>query len=144
MLIRRPRRDEVEQVEALVRAVAAESYPEATPSELARAGNEDWTEGWIAVDDAGAIAGVTLVTEEWIDDLWVGRAHRSQGVGALLLAHAEIQIAALGHSEARLRVVAANTAARKFYTQHGYTVAREFEHERLVGRAMVELEKKLG
>lgn len=143
MLIRKPLPDEVPAIRTMVRAVVSETYPAVSHTELERAGAEDWTQGWIAVDDDGAIAGVTLVTEEWIDDLWVGRAYRSHGVGALLLAHAEQQIATLGHTAARLRVVAANAAARKFYTRYGWTVAREFEHERL-GLPMVELEKALG
>jgi ribosomal protein S18 acetylase RimI-like enzyme len=144
MLIRRPRPDELPAITAMVRAVVAESFPEGSPSELDRIGAEDWSPSWVAIADNGLIAGVTLVTEEWIDDLWVASAHRSFGVGAMLLAHAEMQIAADGHASARLRVVASNAGARKFYTQHGYTVAREFEHERFVGRTMVELEKKLG
>jgi GNAT superfamily N-acetyltransferase len=143
MQIRKPNPDELPQISALVRTVVADTYPGVSHTELERAGAEDWTQGWIAVADDGEVAGVTLITEEWIDDLWVGRAHRSHGIGALLLAHAESQIAALGHSAARLRVVAANSGARKFYTRHGWTVAREFDHERL-GLPMVELEKKLG
>ena len=143
MLIRRPRPDELPAITAMVRSVVAESFPEGSPSELERIGAEDWSPSWVALADSGLIAGVTLITEEWIDDLWVGRAYRSHGVGALLLAHAEQQIATLGHTAARLRVVAANAAARKFYTRYGWTVAREFEHERL-GLPMVELEKALG
>ncbi len=144
MVIRRPLPDELPAITTLVRSIVAESFPGASPADIERVGAEDWSPGWIAVDDDGSIAGVTLITEEWIDDLWVAASHRSHGVGALLLAHAEVQIAALGHPEARLRVVAANTAARKFYTQHGYTVAREFDHERFKDRKMVEFEKKLG
>ena len=144
MVIRRPRPEELSTITAMVRSVVSETFAGASSADIARLGAEDWSPGWIAVADDGSIAGVTLITEEWIDDLWVAGAHRSHGVGALLLAHAEIQIAALGHTEARLRVVASNAAARKFYAQHGYTVAREFDHERFVDRKMVELEKKLG
>lgn len=143
MLIRRPRPDELAAITAMVRSVVTETFPGANPADIDRLGADDWSPGWIAVAADGSIAGVTLVTEEWIDDLWVARAHRSHGVGALLLAHAEVQIAALGHSEARLRLVS-NAAARKFYAQHGYTVVREFDHERFKDRKMVELEKKLG
>jgi ribosomal protein S18 acetylase RimI-like enzyme len=84
-----------------------------------------WHLAWIAIQDT-KIIGVVRTDGEWLDDLWVLRESRGCGVG---LAQAEAEIVARGHRTLRLRVVQSNTAAIRFYHQHGWRITREFPHE---------------
>lgn len=142
MPIRRPRADEVPAIRAFVQLIVAELYPGLIAQPPAGIGDEDWTQGWISVDDGGAILGVLMTTEEWIDDLWIARDHRGTGTGAALLAHGEQEIRKAGYATAHLRVIA-SSKARAFYERNGWTVSREFTHERYPTLQMVELEKTL-
>jgi GNAT superfamily N-acetyltransferase len=67
----------------------------------------------------------------FVDDLVVLPQHRDLGYGRALLDRAEAYAAAHGRAMLRLRVKAANRAARQFYARAGYA---EYE---------VELEKQL-
>ncbi len=58
-----------------------------------------------------------------IHDFAVLPDHRGRGVGSRLLHAVRIELAALGISELRLTVMAANGDARRFYERHGLTVA---------------------
>ena len=60
----------------------------------------------------------------------------------MLLVALEEQIKSDGHSSARLRVVADNTRARKFYCVHGWREVRTYPHER-DGHLMTDMEKEL-
>ncbi len=76
----------------------------------------------VAEDDElhGALLGVLIVKEDELQQLMVTAAARGRGVGGLLLAEAERQVAAAGHDEIWLAVVPGNATARRFYESHGW------------------------
>ena len=90
----------------------------------------------------GRVIGVVISDEDWIEDLWVIKEHRRRGVGSVLLAAAERQIAEGGHATAYLRVVARNLDARCFYAARGWAETVSYPHERWSFR-MVEMVKAL-
>ena len=140
IVIRPAGHSDVASIEQLVRDVVREVYgdlfPEAAPY---RAG--DWRGGLLAEID-GRIVGVVVFDDDWVEDLWVMKEHRRRGIGSLLLAAAERQIAGRGHIEARLRVVARNLEARRFYGARGWAETASYPHERW-GFTMVEMAKAL-
>src|SRR5215472_5754234 len=129
VFIRRPQPEELSSVRALVQTVLDEVYGGVWASPPLPVDNEGWELSWIAVVDE-EIVGVALTSGEWLDDLWVQREARGQGVGRRLLAKAEAEIVARGHETLRLRVVQSNTAAIEFYREHGWQIARAFPHEK--------------
>lgn len=86
--------------------------------------------------------GVIITNQEWVDDLWVLREQRRQGVGSRLLAQGEADIAARGYRTCHLRVVRSNVVALRFYLSQGWEIAREFAHEKY-HHAMLEMSKSL-
>ena len=137
--IRRPRPDEYDFVRALVQTVVDEIYGGVWASPPLPIDDEDWSLAWVAVCGT-KIVGMVLTHEDWIDDLWVLRERRSQGVGQQLLLHAEAEIAGRGYRKFWLRVVKSNVKAISFYNRLGWQVEREFPHETLpVG--MLEMSK---
>jgi GNAT superfamily N-acetyltransferase len=71
--------------------------------------------------DGPELLGFVIVTDDELQQLMVTAAARGRGVGGLLLDAAEHQVAAAGHHEIWLAVVAGNTTARRFYEAHGWT-----------------------
>ena len=71
-------------------------------------------------DDEGELLGVLIVKGDELQQLMVSGAARGRGVGGLLLAEAERQVAAAGHAEVWLAVVPGNTTARRFYEGRGW------------------------
>lgn len=71
-----------------------------------------------------------MTTGEWVSDLWVRADKREHGIGTLLLAQPEAEIAGGGHRACHLRVVKSNTRAVQFYRNRGWQVHREFSHEK--------------
>ena len=141
VLIRRPQSHEHHAVRALVTAVANETFanlfaPNPVPLKLEE---EDWSLAWVAVCDS-KIVGVLLTNQESVSDLWVLRENRGHGIGRKLLAQGESEIAARGHQTCRLRVVKSNTVAVEFYFHQGWSIAREFPHEKY-HHAMLEMVK---
>lgn len=131
LVIRRPQPHEYDLVQALIETTATETFkdlfaPHPVPLEFK---DEDWPLAWIAVSDA-KILGVIITNQEWVDDLWVLREYRRQGVGTRLLTQGESEIAARGCQTCRLRVVKSNLVAVHFYLRQGWQVAREFAHEK--------------
>ena len=59
-----------------------------------------------------------------VENLYVRREHRQQGIGSQLLAAAETRLAERDVDSVALEVMAANDAARRFYREHGYTPHR--------------------
>ena len=140
MRIRDAEPDEVPRIEALVTEVIAESYGHlfaGAPPPL----EGDFGKSLVAIE-RGLLVGVALTQNEWLDDLWVAADRRGRGVGRRLLAAAEAQIAARAVTRARLRVVAENERARRFYLAHGWSEGRSYPHERY-GFTMIELQKPL-
>jgi ribosomal protein S18 acetylase RimI-like enzyme len=141
IVIRHPLTDEHESVRALIRIVANETFsdlfaPNPVPLTL---DEDDWSHAWVAVGES-KIIGVMLTDEDLISDLWVLRENRKQGVGSKLLARGELEIFARGYAMCRLRVVKSNRVAVEFYLRRGWTVAREFPHEKY-HHPMLELAK---
>jgi ribosomal protein S18 acetylase RimI-like enzyme len=131
VVIRRPQPHEYESVRDLIEIVATETFkdlfaPNPVPLKFK---DEDWPVAWVAASDA-KILGVIITNQEWVDDLWVLREHRRQGVGTRLLAQGESEIAARGCQTCRLRVVKSNLVAIQFYVRQGWQIAREFAHEK--------------
>ena len=141
--IRRPQPSEYGTVRALIETVANETFrdlfaPNPVPLEFK---DEDWPLGWAAVS-AEEIVGVIITGQEWVDDLWVLREYRRQGVGSRLLAQGEAEIAGRGYPTCRLRVVRSNVGAVQFYVSRGWQIAREFTHEKY-HHAMLEMAKSV-
>ena len=141
LIIRRPRPTEYRSVQTLIETVANETFkdifaPNPVPLKFK---DEDWPLAWVAVSDE-KIVGVIITNREWVDDLWVLREERRQGVGSKLLAKGEAEIAARGYKTCRLRVVRSNAVAVQFYLNHTWQIAREFAHEKYHHR-MLELAK---
>jgi GNAT superfamily N-acetyltransferase len=141
LVIRRPQASEYRSVQNLIETVANETFedifaPNPVPLKFK---DEDWPVAWVAVSDE-KIVGVIITNQEWVDDLWVLREERRQGVGSKLLAKGEAEIAARGYSTCRLRVVRSNAVAVQFYLNQGWQLAREFAHEKY-HHPMLELAK---
>ncbi|MEP7172637.1 MAG: GNAT family N-acetyltransferase [Aestuariivirga sp.] len=103
--------------------------------------NADWEHAWLA-EKNGKIVAVLLTARDWIDDLWISKAERRSGIGSRLLQIAEQEIATRGNQQARLRLVAENLIALKFYTKNGWQHVRQFPHEKF-SFEMVEMSKPL-
>jgi ribosomal protein S18 acetylase RimI-like enzyme len=143
MVVRRPQPTEYNSERALIETVMNETFkdlfaPNPVPFDFK---DEDWPLTWVAVSDE-KIVGVILSKEEWVDDLWISREYRRQGVGSRLLTQGEAEIAARGYRRCRLRVVQSNTVAVQFYLSQGWQIAREFAHEKY-NHAMLEMAKSL-
>jgi GNAT superfamily N-acetyltransferase len=74
---------------------------------------------------------VLVVEGDELVQLMVSAAARGRGVGGLLLAEAERQVAAAGHDEVWLAVVPGNTTARRFYEGHGWVDRGEESYDAL-------------
>ena len=141
LVIRRPQTSEYGSVQALIETVANETFkhlfaPNPVPLKFK---DEDWPLAWVAVFDE-KIVGVIITKQEWVDDLWVLRERRRQGIGSRLLAKGEAEIARRGYRTCRLRVVRSNAVAVQFYLKQGWQIAGEFAHEKY-HHAMLELAK---
>lgn len=73
----------------------------------------------VAVDGV-ELLGVLIVKADELQQLMITASARGRGIGGLLLAEAERQVAAAGHDEIWLAVVPGNTTARRFYESHGW------------------------
>jgi ribosomal protein S18 acetylase RimI-like enzyme len=130
MILRHPALSEHRAIQALIGSIVTEIYGSLWDTSSPPPGNEDWSRGWIAVDGTEPV-GVLLTTHEWIDDLWIVRAQRGQGLGARLLSLGEAEIAGRRLDVARLRVFKVNVKAVSFYLDHGWKIENEFQHEHL-------------
>ena len=81
----------------------------------------------VAVVD-GAVAGFVMVVGDEVEQVYVSRLQRATGVAAALMAEAERQVGANGHSTAWLAVVAGNARARAFYERTGWADEGPFEY----------------
>jgi GNAT superfamily N-acetyltransferase len=140
LVIRPAAASDVASIEQLVRDVVCEVYGNLIPGDAPPTAGR-WADGIVA-EVAGGIVGVVVSDDDWVEDLWVARAYRNRGIGAMLLTAAERQIAKRSYTEAQLRVVAENLDARRFYAAHGWTETLSYPHEKW-GFAMVEMVKAL-
>ena len=97
--------------DALVAARTEESFRLRVPERL--------TDTVVAVVN-GVVAGFVMVIDDEVEQVYVAREHRGTGVAAALLMEAERLVAANGHPQAWLAVVAGNHRARRFYARSGW------------------------
>jgi GNAT superfamily N-acetyltransferase len=140
LVIRPAAASDVAGIERLVQDVVREVYGRLIPGDTPTTAGM-WSRGLVA-EVAGRTVGVVVSDDDWVEDLWVAREYRDQGIGAMLLTAAERQIAMRNYTEAQLRVVAENLDARRFYAAHGWAETVSYPHERW-GFAMVEMVKAL-
>jgi ribosomal protein S18 acetylase RimI-like enzyme len=139
IVIRRAWPSENNSVQALVQAIADETFAYLFAGPQVPIGESNWLSSWLGILGK-ELVGVTMTRDEWVSDLWVRSDCRRMGIGGKLLAHAEREIQARGYQTLRLRVVKSNTRAVEFYQSHGWRVQREFPHEKF-GHTMFELAK---
>lgn len=125
-------------INQLVNEVVVECYDHLVPNYQPDP-NAAWEHAWVS-EKNGKIVAVLLTVGDWIDDLWIAKAERRSGIGSHLLQIAEQEIAARGNPQARLRLVAENSIALRFYTKNGWQHVRTFPHEKL-GLEMFEMSK---
>ena len=77
----------------------------------------------------GVTVGFVAVAEDEIDQLFVESGARGLGIADVLLRAGEEAIAAAGHPEAWLAVVATNARARRFYARNGWRDGGAFTYE---------------
>jgi ribosomal protein S18 acetylase RimI-like enzyme len=122
-----------------VQTIADETFAYLFAPSQVPIGEATWLSAWLAISRE-EIVGVTMTRDEWVCDLWVRRDSRRLGIGAKLLAQAELEICSRGRETLRLRVVKSNTRAVLFYQSHGWKVHCEFPHEQF-GHAMLQMTK---
>ena len=76
----------------------------------------------------GTVVGFVAIADDEIDQLFVDASARGQGIADVLLKAGEDAIAAAGHTDAWLAVVATNARARRFYGRNGWTDGGEFTY----------------
>lgn len=140
MIIRHPELIEHDDIHQFVNSVVNEIYGGVWSTSPIEVESQDWSDAWIACSGP-EIVGVLLTKDEWIDDLWISKDHRSQGLGTKLLQYGEEEIAGRHYELSRLRVVKANRRAISFYVKHGWRIEKEFRHETLPIE-MLELTKR--
>ena len=101
---------------------------------------EPWADSWIATVDSETV-GVGMCRDDLISDLWLLPQARGHRIGTRLLAQLETEMCECGHTQGRLRVVASNLAARRFYRSCGWYEADQFQHETL-GFPMLNMYKR--
>lgn len=127
-----------EAINQLVTQVVVECYSHLLPN-IQSDPSTAWEHAWVA-ERGEKIVAVLLTVNDWIEDLWITKSERRSGIGSRLLRVAEQEIAVRGNLQARLRLVAKNTIALKFYTKNGWQHVRRFPHEKF-GFEMIELMK---
>jgi len=75
------------------------------------------TELWVAESDGGALVGMLVLDDEWVDQLYVEPALTGQGIGGELIALAKRE----RPSGLRLWTFESNVRARRFYERHGFS-----------------------
>lgn len=70
---------------------------------------------WLA-DEAGLLRGVMVLSEGWIEQLYVAPGSTGRGIGARLVRHAQD----LAGGPLELWTFASNTGAARFYERHGF------------------------
>lgn len=140
--IRCAKTEEIGTARALIASVVSETYGHIIDlNDAMITSEEELADCLVAIVD-GEIVGVGLSVADLVDDLWISTKARGQGIGAELLHAMELEIANRGHGRGRLRVVAENTAARRFYKRQGWRENRHFPHEKQ-GHMMIECVKDL-
>ena len=111
--------------DGLTAARSLEAFHERTP---ARVGDTT-----VLVGSSGRLLGFVMVAGDEVEQVFVGAAERGTGVADVLLAEAERQVAAGGHSRAWLAVVEGNARARRFYEKSGWVDEGDLPYEVTAG-----------
>ena len=82
---------------------------------------------WVVGQDAVPIGHVTVL-DHYLVHLFVDPAHHGRGLGSLLLAHGERELATSGHRSVELHARAENVRAISFYEHLGWTVTDRTIH----------------
>src|SRR5690606_41871501 len=101
--------------EQLYRHRTAASYPRRVQQRLSTT--------WVLEVDGG-VRGFVVVVDDEVEQVYVDAPARGTGGAGLLLAHAESEVAAAGHTRAWLAVVAGNARASACYERCGCVGAR--------------------
>ena len=83
---------------------------------------------WVA-ERGGVVAGFVVVVDDEVEQVYVDRDWRGQGVAERLLRQAEEVIGRGGRRTAWLAVVAGNTRARRFYARMGWRDRGPFTYQ---------------
>ena len=83
----------------------------------------------------GAVGGFVMVVDDEVEQVYVSARHRGTGVAGLLMAEAERQVRANGHSKAWLAVVEGNARARSFYERSGWRDEGLFDYAAAIAAA---------
>ena len=134
--IRKATLADAEQVAEIWRLGWPDGHLGFVPQELVEARTEDWflARASFRVADTtvatveGDIAGFVMVVDDEVEQVYVSALHRGSGVASVLMAEAEEQVSADGHTKAWLAVVAGNTRARAFYTKAGWQDEGPFDY----------------
>lgn len=121
--VRRARAQDAAQIAGVWLRSRAASVPEIPPPVQTDAEVHAWfqevvlpdREVWVA-EDGERIAGVLVLENEWIDQLYVEPGDTGRGIGGQLIAIAKRQ----RPSALRLWTFEANINARRFYERHGF------------------------
>jgi ribosomal protein S18 acetylase RimI-like enzyme len=134
--------DDLDQISSIVLEVTREKYGHFFSNELMVSNDPNsWKGSWVVADN-NVIVGVGLSNDDCIDDLWLRSQYRGRNIGSDLLSILESQIEKSGHLQAKLRVVAENEAARRFYRRQGWQELKTYPHEKW-GFLMVDMQKAL-
>ncbi|MEM9168965.1 MAG: GNAT family N-acetyltransferase [Pseudomonadota bacterium] len=134
--------DDLDAIVATVRRVIEETYADLLTGPAPVDASTRFWRGAVVAETAGGVVGVGRRVDDYVSDLWVAASMRGEGVGATLLDALEGRMRRDGVTVARLRVVTANTDARRFYRRAGWVETRRYPHER-DGHMMTDMEKRL-
>jgi GNAT superfamily N-acetyltransferase len=73
-------------------------------------------ECWLAEHESGALVGMLVLEDDWIEQLYVDPARTGSGIGAELIAVARRE----RPDGLRLRTFASNEGAQRFFPRHGF------------------------
>ena len=89
----------------------------------------------IIVDDS--VAGFHLIVDDEVEQFYVSRQYRGQGISDELMRHAEETIRSAGHLSMWLAVVAGNDRARGFYARQGWIDEGLFDYGASAGEGAI-------
>ena len=111
--------------DGLTEARTLGAFHERTPSRVA--------DTLVAVGASAELLGFVMVVSDEVEQVFVGRAARGTGLAVDLLTEAERRVAAGGHDQAWLAVVAGNARARRFYEKFGWDDEGDLPYEVTAG-----------
>jgi GNAT superfamily N-acetyltransferase len=140
--IRHPSQRDVEATLAFIQLVLDENPGDPTVADAQRMlGVVDWPHEWIA-GFGKTVVGAIVKRTDAIDGIWVLAERRSQGIGSMLLATAEQDMAKRGHAIGSTKIVEANARAITFFQRNGYREHARHVHSRTPA-TLIELRKEL-